>query len=279
MCVVSLLVAIAGGARGADGDAVLVVAAVSCEVRIRDTPGNLERIASWSRRAAEQGADLVLFPECSLHGWWQSRENRQFAEPIDGASIRAVTEIAKKHDLLIAVGMTERSEGRWFITHVLVGPDGVVGCHRKSALAGGESGEASVWDVGDDANVFDVDGFTVGMAICFESVHPQTCQALTASGAEVILAPFANGTLPAEILDPERKQRTWIWDRVRENHVWYVACDATPHDSEGRLQPGAAFAISPEGELVTCTPDNEPGEGMVVVSISKRSAPASQPGR
>lgn len=279
MCVVSLLVAIASGARGAEDDAVLVVAAVSCEVRIRDTPGNLARIASWSRRAAERGADLVLFPECTLHGWWQSRENREFAETIDGESIQAVTDIARKHDLLIAVGMTEHSEGRWYITHVLVGPDGVVGCHRKSSLAGGESGEASVWDVGDDTNVFDVNGFTVGIAICFESVHPETCRALAANGAEVILAPFANGTLPAEILDPERKQRTWIWDRVRENHVWYVACDATPHDSEGRLLPGAAFAISPEGELVACTPENEPGERMVVVSISKRNTPATQPGR
>ncbi len=64
----------------------LVVAAVSCESKIRDTRHNLERIAEWSKRAAAQGAHLVLFPECTIQGWWQSRENRRLAETIEGES-------------------------------------------------------------------------------------------------------------------------------------------------------------------------------------------------
>jgi len=256
----------------AQDDESLVVAAVSCEAKIRNTEFNRQRIEYWTKRAADRGADLVLFPECAIHGWWQSRENRKYAETLDGKSIAAVQELARKHQLLIAVGMTEQREGKYYLTHVIVGPEGVIGVHRKSSLAGGETGEATVWNRGDDANVFDVEGFKVGIAICFESVHPETCRKLNAGGAEVILAPYANGTLPAEILDPQHTQRQWIWDRVRENRVWYVACDATPHDEQGNLKPGAAFAIDPAGRLAACTPEETPGEAMIVVKIEKHPA-------
>ena len=250
----------------------MIIAAVSCETKIRNTTHNLERIAFWSKRAAGKGADLVLFPECTIHGWWQSRENRKFAEQLNGDSIGHVMKIARKNGIVIAVGMTEKSGEKYFLTHVIVGPEGILGVHRKSSLAGGSSGEASVWNVGNDANVFEINGFNIGIAICYESVHPETCRKLKANGAEVILAPFDNGTLPGEILDPAREKRKWIWERVRENRVWYVACDATPHDKQGNLLPGAAFVISPDQELAACTPKDVPGEAMVVVRIARTVA-------
>jgi len=265
----SLISSCAVRTQGSDS---IVIAAVSCETRIRDTAHNLERIALWSEQAAARGADLVLFPECTIQGWWQSRENRKFAEQLDGDSVEKVMKIARKNGIVIAVGMTEKSGEKYFLTHVLVSPKGILGVHRKSSLAGGSNGEGSIWNVGNDANVFEINGFDIGIAICFESVHPETCSKLKTNGAEIILAPYANGTLPGEILDPAREKRKWIWDRVRENRVWYVACDATPHDKQGKLLPGAAFVISPDGELVACTPEDVPGEAMVVVRIDKMVA-------
>ena len=245
----------------------LVVAAVSCESRIRDAAFNVERIEHWARRADAAGADLVLFPECGIHGWWQSRENRAFAEPRDGPSVRRLVALARELDVCLAVGLTELDGGRAYITHILIDGDGVVGAHRKSALAGGPGGEGRVWDRGDDAHVFTVRGRRVGVAICFESVGPETCAALAGQGAEIVLAPYANGTRPDEIRDPQRRQRRWVWDRARENHVWYVACDATPRDAHGALTPGAAYFIDPEGNLAACTPETGPGEAMVVWTI------------
>jgi len=245
----------------------LVVAAVSCESRIRDTEFNLSRIEHWARKAATAGADLVLFPECGVHAWWQSRENRRHAETVDGPSIRRLTKLAAELGVVLAVGMTELDGAKAYISHVLVDGNGVLGRHRKSSLSGGESGEARVWDRGDDANVFRVRGHDVGIAICFESVHPETCAKLRSGGARILLAPYANGTRPREIRDPERTSRRWIWERVRENRIWYVASDATPHGANGELEPGAAFVIDPHGELVACTPENGPGEAMVLHAI------------
>lgn len=244
----------------------LVVAAIAVRSEIRQTDANLDQIERWARRAAKAGADLVLFPECGIHCWWQNLENRKYAEPIDGPSIRRLIRLAKELKVILAVGMTELDGDKAYITHVLLDGNGVIGKHRKSSLAGGPNGEGRIWNQGNDANVFDVLGHKIGIAICYESVHPETCAKLRANGAEIILAPYANGTRPSEISDPEPKQRKWVWKRPVENHVWYVACDST-----------AAFIINPEGKLVALDPKDEPGNGMVIYTIPPARRPTTRP--
>lgn len=240
----------------------ITIAAVSCESRIRDTEGNLKRIEHWARKAAAAGADLALFPEMAISAWWASREIRADAEPVDGPSIRRLVRLAKELNITIAVGMTERDGKNVHITHVLLHGDGVIGTHRKSSLA---PGEEKTWDPGNDANVFTVKGVRIGIAICFESVHPPTCAKLKARGAEVILAPYANGTDPAELLTGKRP---YTYARAKENGVWYVACDATPKGEDGKLRRGAAYVIDPTGRLVAITGERETGETMVVYRIA-----------
>ncbi|MBI4578525.1 MAG: hypothetical protein HY718_02415 [Planctomycetes bacterium] len=250
----------------------LTVAAVSCESRTRDVPGNLARIEAWARRATAAGADLVLFPETAISGWWASREIRAYAEPLDGPSVRRLTDLARELSVIICVGMTEGDGDRAFITQAIVDGHGVLGAHRKIELA---PGEEKHWDPGNDANVFDIRGLRVGIAICYESVHPNICAKLRANGAEVILAPYANGTDPDELTTG---RRPYTYARAKENGVWYVACDAPAHDENRRLRRGAAYVINPAGELVALTSPEATGENMVVHTI-RIPPPTSSPAR
>ncbi|HPD29653.1 MAG TPA: nitrilase-related carbon-nitrogen hydrolase [Phycisphaerae bacterium] len=252
--------------RGAGGSAVkpvrtLTVAAVSCESRIHEVEFNLSRIEHWARQAAAAGADIALFPETGISGWWASREVRAFAEPIDGPAITRLTKVADELGIVLAVGMTERDGDKAHITHVVIDGRGVIGMHRKTSLA---PGEEKTWDPGSDANVFEVKGIRVGIAICFESVHPPTCARLRENGAEIILAPYANGTDPDELLNGKRP---YPYERAKENQVWYVACDAPARDEQKNLRRGAAYVISPEGELKAITAPDAVGETMVLYTI------------
>ncbi len=249
----------------------LRVAAISVECNPREVDENRKRIEKWMKKAAEADAELALFPEAALSGWWQNRKIRDYGEPVDGPSIQKLIKLARELDLTVAVGMTERDGDKAYITHVLLDGDGVIGKHRKSSLAGGKTnGEGLYWDEGNDANVFTVKDIKLGIAICFESVHPETCRKLAAQGAEIILAPYANGTEPDQLTNIEQGRengkRTYTYDRAKENMVWYVGCDQTPHNKDRSLRAGAAYIISPTGRLVTIT-DGKPGEAMVVHTI------------
>lgn len=261
------------------------IAAISVEQKHAEIERNLQRIEAWARKAAEEGAELALFPEAAISGWWQSREIRKYGEPVDGPSIRRLIKLAGELDIAMAVGMTEVDGDKAYITHVLLDGDGVIGTHRKSALAGGENGETAVWDQGNDANVFVYKGIRFGIAICFESVEPETCRKLKANGAEIILAPYANGTAPQQMtnieLGRENGKRVYAYDRAKENRVWYVGCDAAPHNRDGDLTAGAAYFISPTGRLVKLSEPDNPGENMVLHTIElppSQALPSTQPG-
>lgn len=263
----SLLISVLAGAgcasngpRQTPGPQRLVVAAVSMESELRQPERNLDKVEAWARKAAAAGAQLVLFPETTLSGWWASREIRAFGEPVDGPSIQRLVQLARELQVTIGVGMTEREGDRAYITHVLLDGRGIIGRHRKSELP---SGEEKIWDCGNDKNVFEVNGICVGIAICYESVKPATCAALKAAGARIILAPYANATDPAELLDG---RRTYPAARARENGVWYVACDEPARDDAG-LHRGAVYVINPAGEVVAITSDRETGENMLVYEI------------
>jgi len=239
----------------------LTIAAVSMESRLRDPAGNLARVEAWTGLAADGGAELVLFPEATLSGWWASREIRRWAETIDGPSIRRLIELAGRRGVALAVGMTERDGDRVYIAHVLLDGRGVIGVHRKTRLA---PGEEQYWDPGDDARVFEYRGIRLGIAICYESIHPEMCARLRAAGAEIILAPYANGTDPDELT---AGKRDYVYARARENGVWYVACDAPPRDERGRLGRGAVYFIDPSGRLLELTGVSAAGESMIIRTI------------
>lgn len=250
----------------------LRVAAVSVVQIHREVEGNLERIEAWARKAADADAELVLFPEAAISGWWQSREIRKYGEPVDGPSIRRLIRLAKELDIAMAVGMTETDGKKAYITQVFLDGGGVIGTHRKSSLAGGpDNGEQLTWDKGDDANVFTCKGIKIGIAICFESVHPETCRKLKANGAEIILTPHANGTRPSDLLNIEQGReggkRVYLFDRARENKVWLVGCDDAPRNGDGGKEAGAAYVISPTARLVKLSDPNGPPENMIVHTI------------
>ena len=74
----------------------LRVAAASVVQKPRDIEGNLKRIERWARKAARARAELVLFPETAISGWWQSREIRAYGEPVDGPSIQRLIKNASR---------------------------------------------------------------------------------------------------------------------------------------------------------------------------------------
>ena len=83
------------------------------EHRNNDKAYNLARINALTRRAVEQGAEIVSFHECSICGYtFLQHLDRPgltaVAEPVPGGpSVRALEAIAREHGAVVMAGLIE----------------------------------------------------------------------------------------------------------------------------------------------------------------------------
>jgi predicted amidohydrolase len=96
-----------------------------------DREGNLRRITYAVEEAARQHAQLACFPETAVLGWINPEAHR-LADPIPGPTTDRLADLARKHKLMIAIGLCEKDGEQLFDSVALIGPDGsILHKHRK----------------------------------------------------------------------------------------------------------------------------------------------------
>ena len=161
---------------------------------------NIEKILSFAKDAADQGCQLVLFPEYSVHGPWVTYDPesdladlREQSEPIPGPSTDRLTSAARDLGLALGVGLAERGLSRKpFNTYAIITGDGVAHVQRK--LQPTESEMAYYRGGGDALETFELQGRSFGVTICADNESPEIHDRLRARGAEVIIEPHYDCT-------------------------------------------------------------------------------------
>src|SRR4029434_9594911 len=92
----------------------LRVASVQMESVAGDKDANFARIETFVAQAAEQGIQLIIFPECCITGYWFLRnltahQLADLAEPLDGRSCARLLGLAHQYDITVGAGFVERS--------------------------------------------------------------------------------------------------------------------------------------------------------------------------
>jgi predicted amidohydrolase len=160
------------------------------EPRLGEPERNVESCLARLEEAASAGCDLVVLPECAISGYMFASEDEagRYAEEIAGPSVQALAEACARHGLHCVAGLLERDGDRLRNTAVLLGPDGLLGRHRKTHLpflgvdrfvAPGE----------EPSEVYDTPVGRLGIVICYELRFPEPARALALSGAELVLHP------------------------------------------------------------------------------------------
>ena len=246
------------------------VAATQVDVRHLDVDHNLETHVRLIAETAAAGCDLVVFPETSVTGNNGSPEVTRFAEPHDGRIFRAIHARARECGIVVSYGFCELPRGTHYNTSALVGPEGLIGLQRKVHASYDEFfrfRQAYEW------GVFDLGFCTVGTAICHDSDFFESWRILALKGAEVILLPHANRTMPAgggELTfdgreqelreeDIRRAQEELLEERpwpprmhdffARDNGVFAVFSDMVGYDGHS-THVGGAYVIAPDGAMI-----------------------------
>ena len=163
-------------------------AAIQFEPTMFAKETNIEQLLALVEEAAQQGARLITTPEMATTGYcWHSREEiAPMVETVPGKSCARFTELAARYDCYIVLGMPEvdMENSLYYNSAVLIGPQGVIGCHRKSHpyisepkwAAAGEAGHA----------VFDTPLGRIGMLVCMDIHFPETARILALEKVDVI---------------------------------------------------------------------------------------------
>lgn len=105
----------------------LIAAAISTRNLIGRPEIALWDMETWIERAAEQNAELALFPELNVSGYIPSPIAAQIAETVPGPSTERIIMIAERHHMIVAFGLIEREAERLYCTHVVVNGNGILG--------------------------------------------------------------------------------------------------------------------------------------------------------
>lgn len=238
---------------------------------VYDKAVNRAKYIEFIELAGSRGADLVVLPELSLQGylyqltpdWTLPSEELEYhyanAEPVPGETTRILTEHARRHDLHVIFGLTERSEGYGgttgclFNTAVLLGPAGVIGAYRKVHIPGGEN---HAFRPGNAFPVFDTPLGRIGIQICYDKCFPEPSRVLSIKGADLLVMPTAypkSGplTMNGAVLSEEYAGYTYdVFEKCRalENQVWFVSSDHVGVDPKGCFDfYGHSRIIHPSG--------------------------------
>lgn len=254
------------------------IATAQFENKSNDKVYNLSVIDKLSQQAAQQGADVIAFHECSITGYTFARhlsetEMLALAELIpSGESITALTAIARKNNITILAGLFEKDEqDRLYKPYVCVDKNGMIAKFRKlhpfinpHVVPGNEY------------CVFEINGWKCGILICYDNNVIENVRATALLGADIIFMPHVTMCTPstrpgAGFVEPQlwanretdptplrlefdgMKGRDWLMKwlpaRAYDNGIYVVFSNPIGMDDD-QLKNGCSMIIDPFGDIV-----------------------------
>ena len=211
------------------------IAVVQATPVMFDKDKSIEKGISIIKECAQNGAELIVFPELFIPGypygmtfgftvgsrneagrkdWKKYYENSILA---DGTDMDKIVRCAAENNVYVSIGYSERDlkSSTLYNSNMMISPGGETMNHRKLKPTGSER---VVWGDGDRDffPVMETPWGPMGNLICWESYMPLARVALYQKGISIYISPNTN--------DNEEWQNT-IRHIAIEGHCYFVNCD------------------------------------------------------
>ena len=213
-----------------------------------DNPAlNADRAEAIVRRAAGQGANLILLQELFETTYFcktQRPEYLALAAPFEGNRLVArFAALARELRVVLPISFFERAGQVHFNSLAMVDADGkVLGLYRKSHIPDGPGYEEKYYFCPGDTGfrIWETALGRLGVGICWDQWFPEAARAMALMGAEALLYPTAIGSEPpAPGYDSQPH-----WETVMRGHA---GANLMPVMASNRIGSETA----PEGRDVT----------------------------
>lgn len=176
----------------------LRVAAVQAEPVWMDLDATVDKTIELIRRAAQDGVNLIAFPETWIPGYpaflWtvsipetmnyvgRYHENSM---SVDSPQMMRIREAARDNKIMVIVGFSEKAFGTLYMAQAVIGTNGHVILHRRKLKP--THVERTLFGEGDgsDIKVVDTEFGRVGALNCWEHFQPLTKYAMYAQNEQI----------------------------------------------------------------------------------------------
>lgn len=153
---------------------------------------NLEQIIELIRHGREEGAELIIFPELALTGYFVGARYHEMALRLDSPHIKRLAAATK--GTAAVIGFIEESRSMNFYNAALVAVDGEIQfCYRKINLPNyGVFEEKKFFSGGKRVPVFRLGRFNIAVFICNDLWHPSLPYLGIAQKADIFISIFSS---------------------------------------------------------------------------------------
>ncbi|MFI5397124.1 MAG: nitrilase-related carbon-nitrogen hydrolase [Candidatus Binatia bacterium] len=179
------------------------VAVAQVNPRLGDLEANLVLYEERAKAARGLGADLVVFPELSLTGYFLKDMVSTVALQLDAPEVKRLAELSRKGGLIAGL-VEETSDYRFYNSAVYFEDGKIVHVHRKAYLPTyGLFDEGRYLARGDRIRSFDSRFGRCAILICEDMWHPSTLYVAALDGALTVFCPSAS---PLRGISDQREQ-------------------------------------------------------------------------
>ena len=237
---------------------ILAAVQMSCSSQVEQ---NIFRAEALVRKAAQQGARIILLPELFETRYFCQKEKAEYfayaTEMEKNPAVNHFQALARELELVLAISFFEKKNQARYNSVAIIDANGeILGRYRKSHIPDGPGYEEKFYfNPGDTGfRAWETRYGKIGVGICWDQWYPEAARCMALAGAEILLYPTAIGSEPQDDSIDSRDH----WQMVMRGHA---AANLMPvvaanrvgiereEDSEITFY-GSSFIAGPQGNLL-----------------------------
>lgn len=248
-------------------DGRLTVALAQMDPALGDRDRNFERHREWVGQAKEAGAQLLVFPELSLTGYFLKDLVPESALQLDHPMIRELGRLASDLDLVVGA-VIEDPDHRYFNASLYFSRGELSHMHRKVYLPTyGMFDEQRYFAAGDRFRSFKTEFGRAGMLVCEDIWHLSSAYILSLEGVDLIIC--ASASPGRGITTDERLGTAESYGLVCRTYAqflttFFLYCNRVGYE-DGANFWGGSMVIGPNGDIVAQEEDAD--EALVLATL------------
>lgn len=233
------------------------IALIQMSSKKRNIEQNLKLTKKYFKQATDDGAEIVVFPEMSLTGYFISEKYLNKALTLESQEVSDVVSLTRDNDSTIIFGIAELLNDKFYITQIIGERGKIVNVYRKHNIV---NDEASFFAKGTLEPIFYKGVLSYGITICADIDLPDLYKEYATLGCNLVIE------CASPDLYGDKEQRNWengynwwkkkcienIGKYSKDNNIKIAVSTQSGRNEEDDF-PGGGYLFSEKGVLISET--------------------------